>query len=55
VIVAVGHDTCRAVTVDQLKALFEPELAEEEKVLVDVKGLYSIAALKAAGLRFWRL
>ncbi len=55
VIVAVGHDTFRAMTVDQLKALFKPELADEEKVLVDVKGLYSIAALKAAGLRFWRL
>lgn len=55
VIVAVGHREFRAMTMDQLKALFKPELADGEKVLVDVKGLYPMEDLKASGLRFWRL
>jgi UDP-N-acetyl-D-galactosamine dehydrogenase len=28
---------------------------DEEKVLIDVKGLYSAAELKNSGIRYWRL
>ena len=31
------------------------ELADEEKVLIDVKSVYRMDELKASGMRFWRL
>ena len=54
-IVAVGHSEFRAMSMMQLKELFKPELADEEKVLIDVKSLYRMDELKASGMRFWRL
>ena len=55
VIVAVGHNEYRSMSLMQLKGLFKSELADEEKVLVDVKSLYRMDELKASGMRFWRL
>ena len=55
VIVAVGHREFRAMSMMQLKEFFKPELADEEKVLIDVKSLYRMDELKASGMRFWRL
>ena len=55
VIVAVGHNEFRSLSMMQLKELFEERLANEEKVLIDVKSLYRMDELKASGLRFWRL
>lgn len=55
VIVAVGHNEFRSMSVMQLKELFKEELLDEEKVLVDVKSLYRMDELKASGMRFWRL
>ncbi len=55
VIVAVGHNKFRSMSVMQLKKLFKDELQDEEKVLIDVKSLYRMDELKASGMRFWRL
>ena len=55
VIVAVGHSEFRSMSMMQLKALFKEELADEEKVLIDVKSLYRMDELKASRMRFWRL
>lgn len=55
VIVAVGHNAFRSMSMMKLKELFNPELADEEKVLIDVKSLYRMDELKASGMRFWRL
>ena len=55
VIVAVGHNAFRSMSMMQIKDLFKPELADEEKVLIDVKSLYRMDELKASGMRFWRL
>ena len=55
VIVAVGHNEYRSMSVMQLKELFKANIADEEKVLVDVKSLYRMDELKASGMRFWRL
>lgn len=54
VIVAVGHNEYRSMSMMQLKQLFVGGEAEE-KVLIDVKSLYRIDELKASGMRFWRL
>ena len=55
VIVAVGHNEYRSMSMMQLKGLFKEELQDSEKVLVDVKSLYRMDELKASGVRFWRL
>lgn len=55
VIVAVGHNEFRSMSMMQLKAMFKDDIADEEKVLVDVKSLYRMDELKASGMRFWRL
>ena len=55
VIVAVGHNEFRSMSMMQMKDLFKPELQDDEKVLIDVKSLYRIDELKASGMRFWRL
>ena len=55
VFVAVGHSEYRSMSTMQLKDLFKEELADEEKVLIDVKSLYRMDELKASGMRFWRL
>ena len=55
VIVAVGHDEFRSMSMMQLKDLFKDNLSDEEKVLIDVKSLYRMDELRASGMRFWRL
>ena len=55
VIVAVGHNEARSMSMKRLKKLFKDELPDEEKVLIDVKSLYRMDELKASGMRFWRL
>ena len=55
VIVAVGHNEFRSMSMMDLKSLFKDNLSDEEKVLVDVKSLYRMDELKASNMRFWRL
>lgn len=54
VIVAVAHNEFKALTLEDIKKLFK-SCDDSEKVLLDVKGLYKVAELKASGMRFWRL
>lgn len=54
IIVAVAHKEFRAMTLADLKSLFR-QGPDEEKVLLDVKGLYSIQDLKASNMKYWRL
>ena len=54
VIVAVAHNEFKALSLADIKALF-CESADDEKVLIDVKGLYKVEELKASGMRWWRL
>jgi UDP-N-acetyl-D-mannosaminuronate dehydrogenase len=55
IIVAVGHKEFRSLSMTQLKEFFKEDLADDEKVLIDVKSLYRMDELKASGMRFWRL
>lgn len=54
VIVAVAHNEFRALSIEDIKKLFKIG-ADDEKVLIDVKGLYKVDELKASGLKWWRL
>ena len=53
-IAAVAHDEFRALSVDDLKSFFR-DIPDEEKVVIDVKGLYRIDDLRASGMCWWRL
>lgn len=55
IIVAVGHKEFRSLSMIQLKEFFKADLADDEKVLIDIKSLYRMDELKASGMRFWRL
>lgn len=54
VIVAVAHDEFRALTLEDIKKMFRAG-QDEQKVLIDVKGLYSVEDLKTSGMKWWRL
>lgn len=54
VIVAVAHKEFKDLSLSKIKDLFRKK-ADSEKVLIDVKGLYTVAALKDSGIRWWRL
>ena len=54
VIVAVAHNEFKALSLNDIKQMYR-ECSDEEKVFIDVKGLYKVDDLKASGMRFWRL
>ena len=54
VIVAVAHDEFRKLSISDIKKLYK-SCHDDEKVLIDVKGLYKIKDLKQSGIQWWRL
>lgn len=54
IIVAVAHNEFKEMGLEKVISLFR-DVPADEKVLVDVKGLYDIKDLKLSGVRWWRL
>lgn len=54
VILAVAHNEFKQLGLNKLSEMFK-DMPQSEKVLIDVKGLYSIKDLNESGLSFWRL
>ena len=54
VILAVAHNEFKQLGLDKLSGMFK-DIPQNEKVLIDVKGLYSVKDLKKSGLNYWRL
>lgn len=54
VIVAVAHDAFKALKIDDISKLYA-DGPMEEKVLIDVKGIYKVKELKEKGFAYWRL
>lgn len=54
VIIAVAHNEFKMLGLDKIKKLFKLT-NDNEKVLIDVKGLYRIDDLNASGMKWWRL
>lgn len=54
VIIAVAHNEFKKLRLNDIKGMFK-EGNDDEKVLIDVKGLYKVEDLKSSGLHFWRL
>lgn len=54
VIIAVAHNEFRALGLDVIKTFFRT-VPDEEKVLIDVKGIYKVEDLRTSGMKWWRL
>ena len=54
VIVAVAHDEFKKMSLADIKKLYR-DCTDDEKVLIDVKGLYKVDDLKQSGMLWWRL
>lgn len=54
IIMAVAHNEFKSLNLDDVKKLYK-NCKDEEKVLVDVKGIYKVSELKQSGLKYWRL
>ena len=54
VIVAVAHNQFKEMGLNKIKVLFKA-VPDNEKVLIDVKGIFNIEELKKSGLVWWRL
>lgn len=52
IIVAVAHNIFREIPLDSIKKLYGKN---KKKVLIDVKGMYTIEELKKQGFLYWRL
>ena len=55
VIVAVGHNQYRSMSMSDIKELYKQDINDENKILIDVKSLYRMDELKASKMNFWRL
>lgn len=55
IIVAVGHNAYKSLPMQKLLSMYKDELPNNEKVLLDVKSIYSLDELYASGIHFWRL
>lgn len=54
IIVAVAHNEFREMGLSKVKELFR-DVSDDQKVLIDVKGLHKVDELKTSGVRWWRL
>lgn len=54
IIVAVAHNEFKSLGLDEMNALYT-DCPNPEKVLIDVKGLYSVKEIEERGFRYWRL
>ena len=54
IILAVAHNEFKNLSLDKIKSLFK-ESKDSEKILIDVKGIYSIRDLNNSKMKWWRL
>lgn len=54
VIFAVAHEIFKEMTMNDIQKLFKSGL-NEEKVIIDVKGIFNINQLENSGMKWWRL
>lgn len=54
IIVAVGHNEFKEMSLDDIKSYFK-NVDDSQKVLLDVKGLYTVKDLNDSGMNYWRL
>lgn len=55
VIVAVAHNEFKELGLSGINKLYRNDINNNQKVLIDVKGLYDVLALESSGIKYWRL
>lgn len=55
IIVAVGHNAYKSISMQRLVKMYKNELPNDQKILLDVKSIYHMEELCASGIHFWRL
>ena len=55
IIIAVAHNVFKELSITDIKKLYKNNLEDEEKVLIDVKGIFKISDLEESKMKFWRL
>ena len=54
IIIAVAHKEFKEINLEKLNSIFK-NVPQDEKVLIDVKGIYAIEDVKTMGFTYWRL
>ena len=54
IIMAVGHEEFKNLKLSDIDKMFK-DMPSENKVLIDVKGLYNIKEIGEKGYKYWRL
>ena len=54
VIIAVAHNEFKSLSLKEVKAMFK-KVNDNEKVIIDVKGIYKVNDLENSGMKWWRL
>lgn len=54
IVIAVAHKEFKNMSVNDFKKLYK-NCNNSEKILIDVKGIYTINDLKNSGILYWRL
>ena len=55
VILAVAHNEFRKMGIEKISLLFNENLKNSEKVIIDVKGILDRQKVLSKGYRYWRL
>ena len=55
ILLAVGHDEFKALSFEEITALFNQDLANDKRIILDVKSILNKKAFTDAGYSFWRL
>ncbi|MGO1931318.1 MAG: nucleotide sugar dehydrogenase [Ruoffia tabacinasalis] len=55
VLLAVGHDKFKALSFEEITALFNQDLANDKRIILDVKSILNKEDFTEAGYSFWRL
>lgn len=54
IILAVAHNEFKKISLEEIKSFFKNS-QDNEKILIDVKGVYSVKESKESGIKYWRL
>lgn len=54
IIIAVAHSVFKTLSLEELKKMYAG-CKDNEKILIDVKGIYKVKDLDYSGIRYWRL
>ncbi len=54
IIITVAHDEFKQFSLEKISNIFNA-VPQNQKVLIDVKGIYSVSELDNSGLKYWRL